>query len=89
MLTLTAKDIKRDASHVAKGIGVPAAAASLASLTSYEVTTRLSGVHRVVVSGALLAGGAYAAAKGKGKVLPWAGLGAAVGAVWGFLGGGR
>ena len=86
-LALTAAGLRRDAARVAGGVGIPAASAGAASIASHEVVRRMKGTRKVIVGGLLIGGGALVAAKATGRVLPYAGIGAALGSIWSFLGG--
>jgi hypothetical protein len=85
MLTITSRDLTRDARRIMHDAGIPATAAATAALASCTVAKSVSGARAAFVDTGLIAGGAIMAAKGKGKVVPYAGVGIVFGVVWGIL----
>lgn len=81
-LHLTAEGLRRDASRVKTEALTPAGAAAATALMSHSIVNSLDGAKRSVVGLGIAAGGAYLAARGTGKWLPYMGVGAALGTVW-------
>jgi len=85
MLTLTARSLRRDAEHVAHEAGIPAAAAAGAAMASCAIARQVQGARAAFVDTAMVAGGAFMAAKGRGKIAPYAGVGMILGTISGIL----
>jgi ApbE superfamily uncharacterized protein (UPF0280 family) len=79
MLTLTSKDLKREAVHAAKTVGVGGGAAAAGAIAARALT---AGSRSYFVPLAVTAGGAFVAIKARGPVIPYIGVGAAVGGLW-------
>jgi hypothetical protein len=84
-LKLTSADLRRDAHALARETVTPAGAAAATALMSHTVVTNLDGVKRAVVGLGAFGGGLWLAARGKGRYLPYVGVGAALGAAWSVL----
>lgn len=81
-LTLNSRQLAHDAKNIMRETVTPAGVAAASGLMSHSVMTGLQGGRRVVVGAGLVGGGLFLGARGKGKYLPYAGIGAAMGAVW-------
>ncbi len=79
MLTLTAKDLKAEATHAAKTVGVGGAAAAAGAIAGRAIA---SSSRSYVLPLGVTAGGAFVAMKTKGRFLPYAGVGLAIGGLW-------
>lgn len=79
MLTLTAKDLRAEATHAAKTVGVGGAAAAAGAIAGRAIT---QGSRSLMVPIGVAAGGAFMAMKTRGRFLPYAGVGIAVGSIW-------
>ena len=81
-LKLTSAELRRDARTVAHETVTPAGAAAATALMSHTIVTNLDGVKRAVVGLGAFGGGLWFAARGKGRFMPYVGVGAALGAAW-------
>lgn len=81
-LTLTSKDIKRDIAQLAHGAGMAGASASVGTIAGLAIG---KSSRSKVLPFVMLAGGGALALKGRGKMLPYAGVGLAIGSMWSLL----
>lgn len=79
MLTLTAKDLKREAAHALHTVGTGGAAAAAGAIAGHTLCANSRSAFMPL---GVAAGGAFVAMKTRGQFLPYAGVGIAVGAVW-------
>lgn len=82
---LTASGLRKQATEVMHGIGTPAASASAGTFVGYALSKRATGSGRLLMGAACVGGGAVMAVKGKGRIVPYAGVGLGLGALFGLL----
>lgn len=84
-LSLTSSGLKRDATRAAGEVGVSAASAVLGTSLGRVLTNQASGAGRLALSAGLVGGGAAAMVWGRGKIVPFAGVGLALGSILSML----
>jgi hypothetical protein len=84
MLTLTAKDLRREATQAARTVGVGGAAAAVGTIAGRAIG---SSSRSTFIPLAVSAGGAFMAIKGKGDLLRYGGVGLCLGGIWSLFDG--